>query len=123
MQTIEKNQSKLFQIDVANDINENDAHNNDVFINVPQHLQPSLDAVLDYYVETGQKPIIKLCGNPLDVVSGFIRKMEETLPPHLLNNGKDIMDFIIHNLCEFGREKSVNQMIFNFTFMRNGGAV
>lgn len=91
-----------------------DAEN--ILINVPEHVQPSLDKVLDYYAESGKRPLIKLCGGPLDIVSDFITQTEATLPANLLNNGRDVLDFIIHNICEFCRDKSVTHMTFNFTF-------
>jgi len=117
--TLTKSQN-VFTVDVANDVrtfNHTD-ESNELVISVPNHMQPALDSVLDYYADNGQKPSIKLCGNPLDIVSDFITQIETTLPQHLLNSGRDIIDFIINNLCEFSREKSVNHMTFNFTFQR-----
>lgn len=113
---------KILTVDVANDKVTHPARleSNDIFIDVPNHVQPSLDSVLDYYADNGQKLEIKLCGSPLDIVSEFISQVEATLPESLLNNGRDAMDFIIYNLCEFSREKSISHMTFNFVFQRKG---
>ncbi len=115
-----KKQEKNFKIDVvtAPDTSNDNAESTDFLIDVPAHLQPSLDCVLDYYTDNALKPVVKLCGGLLDVVSDFIRQIEATLPPTLINYGRDIIDFIISNLCEFCREKSVTHMTFNFSFNR-----
>lgn len=112
----------VFKVDVSN----NDSVTIDsveitkeLMIDVPMHVQPSLDKILDYYSENGKKPIIKLCGNPLDIVCDFITQIEATLPENLVNNGRDVIDFMINNLCGFCREKNVNHMTFNFIFHRN----
>ena len=93
-----------------------------ITINVPSHAQPSLDAILDHYAQTGAKPDIKLCGNPLEIVSNFIEKMQETLPPHLVNSGKDILDYMINSLCDFCRSRKMNHMTLQFKFERSNCA-
>lgn len=112
----------VFKVDVANDmpaISDVVSSSKELMIDVPMHIQPSLDKILDYYTENSLKPVIKLCGNPLDVVCDFITQIEASLPENLINNGRDVIDFMTHNLCEFCREKNVSHMTFNFIFHRN----
>ena len=112
----------VFKVDVANDMpaaSDAVSTTRELMINVPQHVQPSLDKILDYYTENSKKPIIKLCGNPLEIVCDFITQIEASLPENLLSNGRDVIDFMIHNLCEFCREKNVNHLTFNFVFHRD----
>jgi hypothetical protein len=96
-----------------------DASDHGVYeIKIPDQIQSAFDEILDFYAQNGQKPLIKLCGNPLDAVTGFIQNIKETLPENLINSGKDMMDFIIHQLCEFCRDHQMNYMTFHFTFDR-----
>lgn len=88
-------------------------------IDIPNHLQTSLDNLLDYYAASGKKPTIQLCGSPFDIITDFITQIETSLPENLLNNGKDLIDYIINSLCEFCREKSITHMTYQFTFLRN----
>jgi hypothetical protein len=120
MQTELKQKQNVFKVDIVNDNSEplNTDAPEDLTIDVPEHIQPSLDSVLDFYSSNGQKPLIKLSGNPLDIVSEFISEVEKTLPEALLNSGRDIIDFVINNLCRFSRDKSVNHISFNFSFNR-----
>lgn len=114
-------QRNVFKVDVANDPGAAiiKVESKDLIVDVPENIQPSLDSLLDYYADNGQKPEIKLCGNPLDIVSDFVTQIEATLPENLINNGRDVIDFMIHNLCDFSREKNVSHMTFNFVFHRN----
>ena len=117
-----KQSDRAFVVDVVNDngtsANRANDGGEDLIVNVPEHIQPSLDGVLDYYTQNGQKPEIKLSGSPLNIVSEFIAQVEATLPESLLNSGRDIIDFVIASLCQFSRDKSVNHITFNFIFSR-----
>ena len=63
-------------------------------VDLPTPVQKSLDAILDYYVESAQKPEIKLCGQPLDIASDLVIQFRETVPAHLTNAAKDVLDFL-----------------------------
>lgn len=121
-QTLTRNKTNAFAVEIATNTQNADAerhHNGAFMIDVPQHIQSSLDAVLEYYAQSGTKPEIKLCGNPLDIVSDFITKMQETLPAHLNHQAKDVLDFMIRELCGFCKERSMNYLTLHFSFNRS----
>lgn len=117
------NKPSAFQIGVAAADNDNNGlpekTEQNAVIFVPDHIQPSMDALLDYYTNTAQKPVVKLCGGPLDIVSDFITQIESTISADLLNETRDVMDFMISNICDFCRDKSVSYMTFHFEFNRS----
>lgn len=106
-------------VDMGNVLSHSNGEIGAMAIDVPAHIQPALDMILDHYAQTGAKPEIKLCGNPLDIVSDFITKMQETLPAYLVNNGKDVMDFMIREICDFCRSRAMNHMTLQFRFDRS----
>lgn len=85
-------------------------------VDLPTPIQKSLDAILDYYVETAQKPEIKLCGQPLDIASDLVIQFRETVPAHLTNAAKDVLDFLIRELAEFCKLRAINHLTVRFAF-------
>jgi hypothetical protein len=88
-------------------------------LDIPSHIQTSLDAILDYYADNALIPEIKLCGNPLDIASEFVIKIHETVPAHLTNASKDILDFMIREMAEFCKMRSLNYLTLRFSFNRS----
>lgn len=89
-----------------------------LLVNVPEHIQNSLDCLLDFYTEQGLKPVITLTGNALDIVCEFINHIQNNLPESFISTGKDVIDFIIDKLCDHCRNNSIGNIDFNFEFNR-----
>lgn len=85
---------------------------------VPQDVQAHLDAILDYYADNALKPHIRLCGDPLHIVSSLVTQMQKTLPEALGQSGKIVLDFIIGNICAFCRDNNAGRVTFSFEFKR-----
>ncbi|PCH99489.1 MAG: hypothetical protein COB76_05650 [Alphaproteobacteria bacterium] len=88
-------------------------------IDLPLHTQKSLDAILDYYVGHAIIPEIKLSGAPLDIVSDLIIQMRETVPEYLTHQAKDVLDFMVREVAEFCKARSVNYATLEFAFDRS----
>lgn len=88
-------------------------------IDLPSHIQKSLDAILDYYVQNAIIPEIKLSGAPVEIVSELIIKMRETVPAHLTHQSKDVLDFMVREIAEFCKSRAINYLTLKFTFDRS----
>ena len=115
--------AKTLRIDGHGSVQKNEAvfEMGESTIAIPAHVQNIVDEMLDYYSENNIKPVIKVSGNPLEIVSNFVNTLQETLPANLMTSGKDFMDFVINSLCDFCRERSIGYMSLNLSFSRGSG--
>lgn len=87
---------------------------------MPEQVQNSLDRILEYYGRHSMRPIINLQGDPLDITSGLVSKLQTTLPSTLKDEGKILLDFLVREIVSFCREKKVQSLSLNFVFERGG---
>lgn len=114
----EENRKSIMVLSPSNDHHENaqGAHE----LALPDNIQTALDTLLDNYTQSGVRPDIKLCGNPLDIVSELVTQIQNITPSHMQNTSKDFMDYIINVLCDFCRQRQINHMTVHFGFSNKG---
>jgi hypothetical protein len=91
-------------------------NNLDLSMNMPDNVQNSLDTILQYYRKNTMRPRVDLKGDPLDITSGLVTKVQETLPQNLQKDGKILLDFMVREIVSFCREHKVKSLSLNFVF-------
>ena len=89
-------------------------------LNMPNDVQNALDSILQYYRRNAMRPIISLQGDPLDITSGLVSQVQATLPANLKDESQKLLNFLMHEIINFCREKQVKSLALNFVFERGG---
>lgn len=83
---------------------------------MPDHVQNSLDRILQFYRSKSMRPQVNLSGDPLAITSGLVSQVRGTLPNNLQKDGTVLLDYLIQEIVSFCREKQVRSLYLNFVF-------
>lgn len=69
--------------------------------------QQAIDSLLDYFARKAIVPKIKLHGDPISACVALTKQFQAIVPTHLQTEGKTILDYIIHSICDYCEQMKV----------------
>jgi hypothetical protein len=87
-------------------------------LDMPMSVQESLDHILRHYQRSCTKPVFRMSGDPLCVVSGLVSQVKDDLPEHLQEEGRVLLNFMVDEIVSFCRERQTKSLSLHFSFER-----
>jgi len=78
--------------------------------------ETAVDQIMEYLIKTGARPQVKAKGDIVEIVTAITNAMQQSIPPHLSDQLKIMVNYIGRFLCDYVENYRVTSLNINFGF-------